>query len=364
MITREGLVLQTCLTPSALDTVKRDIAQFIPTTQTNLAIDQAKRLSSIVFSLPYARSKNGILYSDLIYPVNQDRLYVARISITSMLRQFTGTTLDYRYKISLLVDGKEISAASAEEQEPQSALNAAPSDNIRATSPLTPLPESVRLLTVNTHMDSAYGYTKLVRSIVLFGCLLLLSTMGVLVYQYRQLKIEEELRARIIVQQAMSQSILDGLFVTDRLGKILYTNRAFNDLFKDESGEMLGMTPPYAFCPQDKSIFDFKRHLQENAAGDIVRAEFTASRKDGKMHISLVNTDLKNSKNVLVTFDNPKAVSKVLSSRVLTSKDVRDYNDFDKPEVVKPVEFKDYKFTKNGLEVVLPPCSVLAIEAE
>lgn len=285
LITREGLVLQTCLTPSALDTVKRDIAQFIPTTQTNLAIDQAKRLSSIVFSLPYARSKNGILYSDLIYPVNQDRLYVARISITSMLRQFTGTSLDYRYKISLLVDGKEISAASAEEQEPQSALNDAPSDNIRATSPLTPLPESVRLLTVNTHMDSAYGYTKLVRSIVLFGCLLLLSTMGVLVYQYRQLKIEEELRARIIVQQAMSQSILDGLFVTDRLGKILYTNRAFNDLFKDESGEMLGMTPPYAFCPQDKSIFDFKRHLQENAAGDIVRAEFTASRKDGSNFI-------------------------------------------------------------------------------
>lgn len=96
----------------------------------------------------------------------------------------------------------------------------------------------------------------------------------------------------------------------------------------------------------------------------VPEVDVTASRKDGKMHISLVNTDLKNSKSVLVTFDNPKAVSKVLSSRVLTSKDVRDYNDFDKPEVVKPVEFKDYKFTRNGLEVVLPPCSILAIEAE
>ncbi len=280
LITREGLVLKTCLTPSALDLVSREIAQFIPTAQTNQAIDQAKRLSSNVFSLPYARSKNGILYSDLIFPLDHERLYVARISLTTMLRQFTGTTLDYRYKIALLVDGKEISAASAEAQGSGSALAAAPSDNIRATSPLAPLPESVRLLTVNTHMDSAYGYTKLVRSIVLFGGLLLLATVGVLIYQYRQLKIEEELRARIIVQQAMSQSILDGLLVTDRLGKILYTNRAFNELFKDKPGEILGQTPPYLFCPQDKSIFDFKRHLQENASGDIVRAEFTALRKD------------------------------------------------------------------------------------
>ena len=95
----------------------------------------------------------------------------------------------------------------------------------------------------------------------------------------------------------------------------------------------------------------------------VPEVDVTASRKDGNMNISLVNTDLKKSKKVLVSFDDAKAISKVVSARVLTSKDVRDYNDFEKPQVVSPVAFKDYKFTKAGLEVTLPPCSVVAISA-
>ena len=63
------------------------------------------------------------------------------------------------------------------------------------------------------------------------------------------------------------------------------------------------------------------------------------------------------------TFDDAKAVTKVLSARVLASRDARDYNDFDKPEAVKPVAFKNYKLTKTGLEVTLPPCSVVVIAA-
>ncbi len=96
----------------------------------------------------------------------------------------------------------------------------------------------------------------------------------------------------------------------------------------------------------------------------VPEVDVTASRKDGVVNISLVNTDLKASKKVLVTFDNASAVSKILSSRVLTSKDVRDYNDFGKADTVKPVEFKSYKLSKSGLEVTLPPCSVVALSAK
>ena len=46
---------------------------------------------------------------------------------------------------------------------------------------------------------------------------------------------------------------------------------------------------------------------------------------------------------------------------VLTSADARDYNDFDKPETVKPVEFKNYKLIKNGLELTLPLRSVVVM---
>ena len=95
----------------------------------------------------------------------------------------------------------------------------------------------------------------------------------------------------------------------------------------------------------------------------VPEVDATVSRKDGEMHISLVNTDLKKAKKVLVTFDEA-GVKNILSARVLTSKDVHDHNDFDKPEVVKPAAFKDYKLTNAGLEVTLPPCCVVAIAAK
>ena len=97
---------------------------------------------------------------------------------------------------------------------------------------------------------------------------------------------------------------------------------------------------------------------------NVPEVDVTASRKDGQMNISLVNTDLKKSKKVLVTFDNAKAVSAITSARVLSSKNVQDYNDFDKKDVVAPKAFKDYKLTKSGLEVTLPPCSVAVLIAK
>ena len=104
-------------------------------------------------------------------------------------------------------------------------------------------------------------------------------------------------------------------------------------------------------------------HIKTDRKLSVPEVDATVSRKDGQMHISLVNTDLKKAKKVLVSFDEA-GVKDILSARVLTSKDVRDYNDFSKPEVVKPVAFKDYKVTKAGLEVTLPPCSVVAIAAK
>ena len=104
-------------------------------------------------------------------------------------------------------------------------------------------------------------------------------------------------------------------------------------------------------------------HVKTERQCAVPEVDATVSRKDGQTNISLVNTDLKKAKKVLVTFDGA-GVKKVDAARVLTSKDVHDYNDFDKADVVKPAAFKDYKLTKAGLEVTLPPCSVVAISAK
>ena len=104
-------------------------------------------------------------------------------------------------------------------------------------------------------------------------------------------------------------------------------------------------------------------HVKTERKCAVPEVDATVSRKDGQMNISLVNTDLKKAKKVLVTFDEA-GVKNILSARVLTSKDVHDYNDFGKADVVKPVAFKDYKLTKAGLEVTLPPCSVVVLAAK
>lgn len=90
----------------------------------------------------------------------------------------------------------------------------------------------------------------------------------------------------------------------------------------------------------------------------------TASRKDGKMHIDIVNTDYNKSRTVLVEFDNMNAVRKVKSARILTSQRAQDYNDFSNKNQVAPKAFKDYKVVKGGIELTLPPCCIVALETE
>ena len=52
---------------------------------------------------------------------------------------------------------------------------------------------------------------------------------------------------------------------------------------------------------------------------------------------------------------------KDVSGRVLTSKAATDFNDFEHPDVVKPVAFKDAKLNKGKLEVKLPAMSIVVL---
>jgi len=82
--------------------------------------------------------------------------------------------------------------------------------------------------------------------------------------------------------------------------------------------------------------------------------------KDGKIHISLCNMDPNKSQEIdceLRGF-SPRTVT----GRMLTSDDMTSHNTFDKPETLKPCEFKDVKIRDKGLITVLPPKSVVVLE--
>lgn len=87
----------------------------------------------------------------------------------------------------------------------------------------------------------------------------------------------------------------------------------------------------------------------------------SASRdKAGKVHISLVNIDPNHPQEVTISLRGLTAKS--AKGRILTSEKVQDYNAFDQPEKIKPLDFKGFTFSGDTLKVTLPPVSVVVLE--
>lgn len=85
----------------------------------------------------------------------------------------------------------------------------------------------------------------------------------------------------------------------------------------------------------------------------------TASEKDGQVTLSLANTSLTEAADVEIPLGDIKATR--ATGEILTSADVRDLNDFDNPEKVKPAPFKDLRIKNNTLTTKLPPLSIVTI---
>ena len=82
-----------------------------------------------------------------------------------------------------------------------------------------------------------------------------------------------------------------------------------------------------------------------------------AKTTDGKIVIALVNTSLDKSQQIIINGISAKNIT----GRILTSKDVRDFNDFDHPETIKPSPFKEAKAKKGTIEVKLPAKSITVL---
>ncbi len=107
--------------------------------------------------------------------------------------------------------------------------------------------------------------------------------------------------------------------------------------------------------------FPSKENLHEEGVLPLVSA--TASKdKDGKIHISISNVDAENSREVTINLPGVKAKKAV--GEILTSAKITDYNSFEKPEVVKPVPFKEAKIKKEVLTVKLPAKSIVTLELQ
>ena len=85
----------------------------------------------------------------------------------------------------------------------------------------------------------------------------------------------------------------------------------------------------------------------------------SAKTKDGNLVLALTNVSLDKDQTITVNIDGFAAKS--VSGRILTSKSVADYNDFEHPDRVAPREYKDAKLKKGELTVKVPAKSLIVL---
>ena len=122
-------------------------------------------------------------------------------------------------------------------------------------------------------------------------------------------------------------------------------------------GDKIVKTPTY-------HVFDlYQDHMEAqlvDSYGDVEEhVSYTASKKDGKVTISICNYDLEATRDL--TFTGP---SSVVKAEFITADTMDAHNTFENPSVVEKREFAGYEATENGLKVSLPPMSIATIVVE
>jgi alpha-N-arabinofuranosidase len=133
-------------------------------------------------------------------------------------------------------------------------------------------------------------------------------------------------------------------------------------------GEKILLTPTYHVFEMYKVHHDaimLPLHLNcENYVMDgreLPALSASASKdKNGLVHISLVN--INPVKEVKLLIDLRGGDFSDVTGRILTTPELNTHNTFEKPDEVKPVEFKDVKIKKNIVSLVVPSKSIIVLE--
>jgi alpha-L-arabinofuranosidase len=132
--------------------------------------------------------------------------------------------------------------------------------------------------------------------------------------------------------------------------------------------EKLLLTPTYHVMEmynvhQDATLIPLNLKTNQFIMGNdkLPAVSASASRdKNGVMHISLVNIDLKSTQEITLDVRGVKYNS--ISGRILSSQKIQDYNSFEAPEKIKPAAFKQVSLNGNVIKATLPAHSIVVLE--
>lgn len=150
---------------------------------------------------------------------------------------------------------------------------------------------------------------------------------------------------------AQIANVLQSMILTDTNGK--------GHMVLTPTYHVFRMYQPFqdaTYLPLDVKCDSMK--VRDNRTIPMVSAS-AAKTNDGNMVISLANVSLDKAQNIDIDIEN--AGIKNINGEILTSKNIGDYNDFNNPDVVKPVPFKDVKVKRNTLKVKIPAKSIVVL---
>jgi len=153
----------------------------------------------------------------------------------------------------------------------------------------------------------------------------------------------------VMANLAQTANVLQSVVLTEGPRMVLTPTYHVFDLYKEHQDAFLvESTLRTAVVGIDEAIVP---HVHQSVSMD----------EKGRIHITLCNLSADSGVNLSVEVDDRRITR--AEGRVLTGA-IQDHNTFDEPDRVKPVAFKDFKFNGKGLDLVLPPTSVLALTVE
>jgi alpha-N-arabinofuranosidase len=83
---------------------------------------------------------------------------------------------------------------------------------------------------------------------------------------------------------------------------------------------------------------------------------------NGFIHISLINIHPQKSETVALLLPGKDYQS--VTGKIVTAQKIQDFNSFEKPDLIKPVVFKNASVKNNQLTITLPPHAVVVLEVK
>lgn len=147
---------------------------------------------------------------------------------------------------------------------------------------------------------------------------------------------------------AQTVNVLQAMILTDGDKMILTPTYHVFEMFKVHQGAAL--IPTVVECEEYRAPRDSIPSLSASASRD----------EAGAVHISICNVDREAVKSVSCELHGISF--RAASGRILTGASMQERNTFETPDLVMPMEFKDFVLSKNVLEVRMPPRSVVVLE--